>query len=182
MAHGRGRPRTPALPGRIYGLGIHVTGELKALLENAADASGRSQGQEAALRIEASFDRERRLGGSRAVALLEALGAAAVAAYGDGWVDDDKAYDEVTRDRDGLWAEHLVRWRPVVTDAPRVARPDLPVDQASDLPPPGPPQRDQELLQRLLQLLEEVAGMLGRMAEPPNDDKTAAEAPTDHPL
>jgi hypothetical protein len=130
---------------------------LKALLENAADASGRSQGQEAALRLEASFDRERRLGGSRAVALLEALGAAAVAAYGYGWIDDDKAYDEVTRDRDGLWAEHLVRWRPVVTEGPRVARPDLPVDQAPVSPPPGPP------LQRLLQLLESLAPLLEEM-------------------
>jgi hypothetical protein len=99
----RGRPRTPAIPGRTYGLGITVEGDLKALLEHAADMSGLTQSQEAALRLRASFDRDQRLGGQRIAALLEAMGAAALAKVGAGWIDDAEKFSVVVE----LWQDML---------------------------------------------------------------------------
>jgi hypothetical protein len=182
------------VPGRTYGLGIHVTGELKALLESTADASGRSQGQEAAARIEASFDRERRLGDERAVAVLESIGTAAVARFGPGWARDPKAYDEITREG-GLAADHFVRWRPTVTEGvPRVARPvgesasappvditDVPDEPATDTRP-GSGQRERELMEQLLQSVEHLTRLVEQMlpqpsmTEEPSEPRTEDEA------
>lgn len=103
MARSRGRPRTPAVPGRTYGLGITVEGDLKALLEQAADASGLTQSQEAARRLRASFDRDQRAGGQREGALLEAMGAAALAKVGAGWIDDPERFSVVEQ----LWVDML---------------------------------------------------------------------------
>jgi hypothetical protein len=50
-----GRPAKPAVPGQRHSLGLKVTGEMKQRLEDAARASGRTQSQEAELRIEMSF-------------------------------------------------------------------------------------------------------------------------------
>jgi hypothetical protein len=107
-ARTRGRPRKPAIPGRTYGLGITVEGHLKALLENAADMSGLTQSQEAALRLRASFDRDQRLGGQRVAALLEAMGAAALANVGAGWIDDSGRFSIVEE----LWQDMLLAAAP----------------------------------------------------------------------
>jgi len=117
VARTRGRPRKPAIPGRTYGLGITVEGHLKALLENAADMSGLTQSQEAAQRLRASFDRDQRLGGQRVAALLEAMGAAALAKVGAGWIDDFERFSVV----EALWQDMLLAAAPeagqrVVTD------------------------------------------------------------------
>src|SRR5262252_1175295 len=54
-ARGRGRPRVPVVPGKISPLTVRVPGEIKNRLDRAAAESGRTQAQEAALRLEASF-------------------------------------------------------------------------------------------------------------------------------
>jgi len=116
MAKSRGRPRTPAIPGRTYGLGITVEGDLKAQLERAADASGLTQSQEAARRLKASFDRDQRAGGQREGALLEAMGAAALAKVGAHWIDDAERFSVVEQ----LWLDMLAAAAPngpVVTSA-----------------------------------------------------------------
>jgi len=53
----RGRPTKQAKPGTKASLGLKVTASLKARLEEAAAASGRTQSQEAEYRLERSFDR-----------------------------------------------------------------------------------------------------------------------------
>jgi hypothetical protein len=52
-----GRPLKPAEAGTRVSLGLKVTGEMKNLIDAAAAKSGRSQSQEAAFRLERSFDR-----------------------------------------------------------------------------------------------------------------------------
>lgn len=54
----RGRPTKTAIPGDRASLGLRVTADLKSRLEQAAEASGRSQSQEAELRLERSFEKE----------------------------------------------------------------------------------------------------------------------------
>jgi hypothetical protein len=90
---GRGRPRTPAIPGRIYGLGIKVTGELKGLLDSAADISGLTQSQEASARIKLTFD----LYGTRLQHLVQLVVDTARSMYPheDQWLDNRKRYLEV---------------------------------------------------------------------------------------
>lgn len=52
-----GRP--PKKPiGKRASLGLKVTADIKARMERAAELSGRSQSQEAELRLERSFDRD----------------------------------------------------------------------------------------------------------------------------
>lgn len=109
MAKSRGRPRTPAIPGRTYSLGIIVEGDLKGLIERAADASGLTQSQEAALRLRASFDRDQRLGGGRVAALLEAMGAAALSKVGADWIGDPERFPVVEL----LWQDMLTAASPV---------------------------------------------------------------------
>lgn len=50
-----GRPRRDHPPGARVSLGLRVTTETKKRLDEAAEKSGRSQSQEAELRIEQSF-------------------------------------------------------------------------------------------------------------------------------
>jgi hypothetical protein len=50
-----GRPRKPAIPGQRSALGLRVTPQVKELLDGAASANGRTQSQEAEVRIENSF-------------------------------------------------------------------------------------------------------------------------------
>ena len=53
-----GRPTKTAKPGKRMSLGLKVTPQIKARLDNAARETGRTQSQEAELRLERSFDRE----------------------------------------------------------------------------------------------------------------------------
>lgn len=50
-----GRPTKPAAEGARASLGLRVTSDLKSKLDAAAEASGRSQSQEAEFRLERSF-------------------------------------------------------------------------------------------------------------------------------
>jgi hypothetical protein len=54
-----GRPKKAPTQGKRNSLGLRVDAELKAELDNAAEASGRSQSQEAEIRLRESFRRER---------------------------------------------------------------------------------------------------------------------------
>lgn len=58
MSRRRGRPRREPRPGERVQLSFRVTPEVKRLLDAAAEASGRSQSQEAEYRLQASFDRQ----------------------------------------------------------------------------------------------------------------------------
>jgi hypothetical protein len=53
-----GRPRKVPEPGERVALGLKVTSQVKNKIEAAADATGRTQSQEAELRLEQSFERE----------------------------------------------------------------------------------------------------------------------------
>ena len=78
-----GRPVKPAAPGSRVPLGLRVTADVKSRLDGAAEASGRSQSQEAELRLERSFhedDAQARviemLGGPEIFRLLTIIGGA----------------------------------------------------------------------------------------------------------
>jgi hypothetical protein len=163
------------VPGRVYGLGITVTGEVKALLESAADASGRTQSQEAAARIEAGFDREQRLGGRQAIALFEALGAAGVSRFGTDWASNAAAFYEMTEGE--LGREIMKRLRPVWSgeEVPLIARPvsepaahQPSIDvtrQRSDVPAQhaGSALHEHELIEQLLRALDQTNRLLAQM-------------------
>jgi len=51
-----GRPKKQGAAGTTVALGLRVPAELKARLDSAADIAGRSQGEEAARRLAASFE------------------------------------------------------------------------------------------------------------------------------
>ena len=53
-----GRPPKPPTPGQRMSLGLKVTAEIKARLDKVARETGRTQSQEAELRLERSFERE----------------------------------------------------------------------------------------------------------------------------
>jgi len=53
-----GRPTKASTPGERMSLGLKVTAEVKDRLDRAARASGRTQSQEAEMRLERSFERE----------------------------------------------------------------------------------------------------------------------------
>ena len=53
-----GRPTKSAKHGSKVSLGLKVTGHVKKLLDDAAKNSGRTQSQEAELRLERSFERQ----------------------------------------------------------------------------------------------------------------------------
>src|SRR3954454_12478893 len=79
----RGRKPQPANQGQRVSLGLKVTPEIKNKLDTAAKANGRTQSQEAEVRLERSFDREALLlevlelrYGSPLAGLLMAMGAA----------------------------------------------------------------------------------------------------------
>jgi hypothetical protein len=52
---GRGRPRVRAVPGELSAVTVRIPGQLKNQLDDAAAQSGRTQSEEAAQRIQASF-------------------------------------------------------------------------------------------------------------------------------
>jgi hypothetical protein len=83
--------------------------------------------------------------------LLEGLAAAAAATHGDGWIDDPDRFPAVEE----LWKGMMVAARPVVTDAPRVARP---VSES-----PAPPDRNAELMEQLLRALDQTNRLLAQM-------------------
>jgi hypothetical protein len=56
--HRTGRPLKRAAPGTRASLGLKVTGEIKERLDAAAQANGRTQSQEAEVRLEQSFRNE----------------------------------------------------------------------------------------------------------------------------
>ncbi len=68
-----GRPTRPARPGARVSLGLRVTAEIKQRLDDAAERSGRSQSQEAEMRLERSFEGEDRLGGPELMQLVETI-------------------------------------------------------------------------------------------------------------
>ncbi len=53
-----GRPKRKPKPGERVPLGLRVTAETKQRLDDAAEQSGRSQSQEAELRLDRSFERQ----------------------------------------------------------------------------------------------------------------------------
>lgn len=96
----RGRPvKEPANAGRVA-LGLRVTPEVKRKLDGAAERSGRSQSQEAELRLERSFDEEDAFGGPelRRIAHLMAIAFANAGSLhahprpASEWVHDPDAY------------------------------------------------------------------------------------------
>jgi hypothetical protein len=77
----RGRPTQEATPGTKVSLGLTVTADLKARLDQEAQRTGRTQSQEAQWRLELSFDRQDLLDevltlayGPQTAALLSVLG------------------------------------------------------------------------------------------------------------
>ena len=68
-----GRPKRKPTPGARASLGLRVTAETKQRLDDAAEQSGRSQSQEAELRLEQTFAAEDRLGGPSMVGLMETI-------------------------------------------------------------------------------------------------------------
>jgi hypothetical protein len=134
----RGRPGRKIQPGERVPLSLRVTPETKARLDQASTASGRSQSQEAELRLERSFREEELLPqliaaafGERFAGILLALGwvmngtglqaavsgrvyetpeaaGAFVRAARGGWIDDAEAFDVAVRAAGKL----LSRFRP----------------------------------------------------------------------
>ncbi|MGO7259023.1 hypothetical protein ACCT32_36365, partial [Rhizobium brockwellii] len=58
-----GRPIKEAEPGKRVSLGLKVTAAIKSKLDKAAREVGRTQSQEAEVRLERSFDEEATFGG-----------------------------------------------------------------------------------------------------------------------
>ncbi|MGO6702592.1 hypothetical protein [Rhizobium ruizarguesonis] len=91
-----GRPIKEAEPGKRVSLGLKVTAAIKSKLDKAAREVGRTQSQEAEVRLERSFDEEATFGGpdvKRTLYLVAAhFGAAgqraAMAAGRDDWKED----------------------------------------------------------------------------------------------
>jgi hypothetical protein len=171
-----GRPSTRPKAGQKATLNVRASPALKRRLQAAADRADRSLSAEMELRLEASFLGEELRGDERARALIESMATAAVAKFGPGWAGDWRSYWKVTDPRGGLWAEHLVRWRPVVTEgvppvARRVSEPaadqppvdvtgqpaDVPAQHAGSAPP------EHELMDQLLHLVEQLNRLVAQM-------------------
>src|SRR3954465_4904348 len=103
----RGRPALPPEKGKRYALGLRTTKELRDLLQQAADSSGRSLAQEIEFRLERSFERERTLaellpaslGGERTSRHVQALAGIACnvsvlseQGNADAWLNDHKIF------------------------------------------------------------------------------------------
>src|SRR4051794_36998227 len=119
----RGRPNLPAGEGKRYALGLRTTKELRDLLQQAADSSGRSLAQEIEFRLERSFERERTLaelltaslGGERTSRHVQALAGIACnvsvlseQGSADAWLNDHKLFTLV-RER---WNNYLDTFQP----------------------------------------------------------------------
>jgi hypothetical protein len=110
---GRGRPALPADKGKRYPLGIRTTRELKNLLQEEADASGRSMAQEIEFRLERSVhaDRQSAMFGRAPLALAEIITLAMLKAgdvamgiahggeqsFGGDWTQDAYAFAQAER-------------------------------------------------------------------------------------
>jgi hypothetical protein len=112
-----GRPRKAPKPGTRVSLGLKVTSDIKNKLDRAAQASGRTQSQEAELRIERSFDRENllvealnlaygRQGAGAVLLIAEAMHNAGAGAAliktgtveeSQNWLDVPYAYDQASK-------------------------------------------------------------------------------------
>lgn len=105
-----GRPTKAAEPGKRVSLGLKVTADIKHRLDEATKVSGRTQSQEAELRIEQSFALEEQWGGrdirnlaQLAAATFEHAGATAAAANGHPdwspaeWTRDPECYTAAVR-------------------------------------------------------------------------------------
>ena len=71
-----GRPKRQPNPGERVPLGLRVTPELKTRLDDAANQSGRSQSQEAELRLEQSFRQDEDFGGPEIANIARLVAAA----------------------------------------------------------------------------------------------------------
>jgi hypothetical protein len=120
----RGRPTVAARPGEKATLGIRASARLKERLEEASKENGRSLSQEAELRLERSFERERGLPelmalkfSPRLAALLILIGETcrrtgiivdhhthdALPSVGDEWTDHHHAFDYASMAANLLW-------------------------------------------------------------------------------
>jgi len=92
-------PRRPAdtyEPSARVPMNFRVTRELRARLEQAADASGRSLMAEAEFRLSQSFAAEDQLGGPRAAPFFRSLSEEVTAYYGDdSWLRDPVKFEVV---------------------------------------------------------------------------------------
>jgi hypothetical protein len=113
----RGRPLKPAKAGERASLGLRVSGDLKHRIDQAAQRAGRTQGQEAELRLERSFHEQELLPqildlayGRRLAGMLMLLGremrSCGLGSWilstqdhltGEGWFSDAYAYDQVVQ-------------------------------------------------------------------------------------
>jgi TraY domain len=114
-----GRPIKPAQAGERASLGLKVTADIKGRLDAAAQASGRTQSQEAELRLERSFtmqDQIWEMFGGRAAFNAALLMSSSFAHVGnqeaDGrpvgeWMKDPTVFDRAMRGVvDALWSIH----------------------------------------------------------------------------
>lgn len=99
------RRRKPGVPGQKFSLGLRITGETKQLLEREADATGRTQSEQATHCIYWYFEHVRRFGGPRSFHLFMLLAETAQVLFPneDDWLNDRASYDQVLRS----WTEVL---------------------------------------------------------------------------
>jgi hypothetical protein len=126
--------------------------------------SGLTQSREAETRLEASFDRDRRVGGPRIQALLEALGAAALARYGPDWIDNPDAFRKVEQ----MWQDMLRTARPPVTGDRQLdellGQIQAVAAQVANIA------QLQPVLESLVRIFESVRAADDELAEPLSDD------------
>lgn len=141
VKRGRGRPTI----GKRVSLGLRVTPEMKKKLDAAAEANGRSQSQEAELRLARSFDRVDLLGEVLALAFGERLAGLLIML---GIVMADQGRRITDRKRD--WTSDSVAYDAAVFAAMRLldcGRPDGSKASVSDYDIAG--QEVEELIQKL---------------------------------
>jgi hypothetical protein len=104
------RQRKPGIPGQKSSLGLRVTGEIKQLLDAEAEATGRTQSEQATVCIESYFTRQAQMGGRRTMHLLQACAEIALGMYEceAEWLDDPQRYAEVIT----TWYETLIEHAP----------------------------------------------------------------------
>ena len=71
-----GRPTKPPLPGERVALGLRVTADITQKLDEAAERTGRSQSQEAEIRLERTFTEEDQFGGPEMLNMARLMAAA----------------------------------------------------------------------------------------------------------
>jgi hypothetical protein len=143
-----GRPSRKPKAGERVPLGLRVTPDVKLMLDHAAAVSGRSQSQEAELRLEQSFDR---LGGPRTAAVLKSLAGLAELETGDRhWLDDHATFNAVVNS----WMRVLERLAPPIPDVIKnqIENVNKTIHRIRDV-------HDPELRQRLVTFVELFADM-----------------------